>query len=214
MSGLVHRLREPEGVAEGALILNHGRGADENDLFPLLDYLDPDRRLLGVTTGAPLTNVPPGGCHWYLVPKVGYPDRDTFHASYRVLTSFLDELLEEHGLGWDQAVIGGFSMGAVMSYAVALGEGRPLPAGLIALSSFIPTVDGWRPDLGGRQGLPALISHGSADPVISVDFARNARDVLEAGGLAPDYVETEAGHWLPPEAADAAKRLVSGSVRR
>lgn len=84
MSGLVHRLREPEGVAEGALILNHGRGADENDLFPLLDYLDPDRRLLGVTTGAPLTNVPPGGRHWYLVPKVGYPDRDTFHASYRV----------------------------------------------------------------------------------------------------------------------------------
>ena len=42
--------------AEGALILNHGRGADENDLFGLLDELDPERRLLGVTTGAPLTD--------------------------------------------------------------------------------------------------------------------------------------------------------------
>ena len=72
--GLVHRLREPAGEPEGALILNHGRGADENDLFGLLDELDPERRLLGVTTGAPLTDIPPGGRHWYLVPRVGYPD--------------------------------------------------------------------------------------------------------------------------------------------
>ena len=50
---LVHRLREPAGEPEGALILNHGRGADENDLYGLLDELDPERRLLGVTTGRP-----------------------------------------------------------------------------------------------------------------------------------------------------------------
>ncbi len=76
---LVHRLREPAGDPAGALVLNHGRGADENDLFPLLDELDPERRLLGVTTGAPLTDIPPGGRHWYVVPRVGYPDPETFH---------------------------------------------------------------------------------------------------------------------------------------
>ncbi len=55
LSELVHRVREPAGDAQGALVLNHGRGADENDLFGLLDELDPERRLVGVTTGAPLT---------------------------------------------------------------------------------------------------------------------------------------------------------------
>ena len=116
---LVHRLREPAGEAECALVLNHGRGADENDLFGLLDALDPERRLLAVTTGAPLTDVPPGGRHWYLVERVGYPEPRTFASSYRSLTGFLDGLLAERGIGWDRTVIGGFSMGAVMSYAVA-----------------------------------------------------------------------------------------------
>ena len=146
MSGeLVHRLREPAGEPAGALVLNHGRGADENDLYGLLDELDPERRLLGVSTGAPLTNVPPGGRHWYLVPRVGHPDPVTFAGSYAALTSFLDGLLAERGIDWARTVIGGFSMGAVMSYAVGLGPGRPSPAAILAFSGFIPTVEGWQP---------------------------------------------------------------------
>ncbi len=212
MSDLVHLLREPGGDPEGALILNHGRGTDEHDLSGLLDELDPERRLLGVTTGAPLTNVPPGGRHWYLVPRVGYPDHDTFHSSYELLTGFLDGLLADRGIGWERTVIGGFSMGAVMSYSVALGPGRPVPAGLIALSGFIPTVDGWEPEPAGREELPVLIYHGADDPIISVEFARRARDLLEAGGLKPEYLETDAGHWLPPEAVERARALVAGAV--
>jgi phospholipase/carboxylesterase len=209
---LVHLLREAEGEAAGALVLNHGRGTDERDLLGLLDELDPERRLLGVTTGAPLTNVPPGGRHWYLVPRVGYPDHDTFHASYELLTGFLDELLGEREIGWDRTVIGGFSMGAVMSYSVALGPGRPLPAGLVALSGFIPTVDGWQPELAGREGLPVFIHHGASDPIISVEFARRARELLEAGGLEAEYLETDAGHWLPAEAVERARALVASAV--
>ena len=129
MSELVHRVREAASAPEGALVLNHGRGADENDLFGLLDELDPERRLLGVTTGAPLTNIPPGGRHWYLVPRVGYPDPATFASSYEALTGFLDGFLAERGLGWDRTVIGGFSMGAVMSYAVSARRGAAVPAG-------------------------------------------------------------------------------------
>ena len=212
MSALVHLLREPAGDPQGALVLNHGRGADERDLYGLLDELDPERRLLGVTTGAPLTNVPPGGRHWYLVPRVGYPDPETFHASYRALTGFLDALLTERAIAWDRTVIGGFSMGAVMSYAVALGPGRPLPAGLIALSGFVPTVEGWEPELEGRSGIRALIHHGAADPIISVEFARRARALLEDGGIEPEYLETEAGHWLPPEVVPRARKLVAEAV--
>jgi phospholipase/carboxylesterase len=206
---LVHRLREAEGEPAGALILNHGRGADENDLYPLLDELDPQRRLLGVTTGAPLTNVPPGGRHWYLVPQVGYPDPATFADSLDALTSFVDDLLAERGIGWERTAIGGFSMGAVMSYATALGSGRPTPAALLAFSGFIPTVDGWAPQLEGRADLDVLIHHGRNDPVISAEFARRAQELLRAGGIEAEYLESDAGHWLPPEAVASARRLVS-----
>jgi phospholipase/carboxylesterase len=209
---LVHRLREPAGEPEGALVLNHGRGSDEHDLFGLLDELDPERRLLGITTGAPLTNIPPGGRHWYIVPRVGYPEPETFHGSYALLTGFLDQLLADRGIAWDRTVIGGFSMGAVMSYAVALGPGRPVPGGLLAFSGFIPTVDGWEPEPAGREQLPVFIHHGANDPIISVEFARRARRLLESNGLAPRYLETAAGHWLPPEALGPAREVVAAAA--
>jgi phospholipase/carboxylesterase len=210
--GLVHLLREPDGEPNGALVLNHGRGSDEHDLYDLLDELDPQRRLLGVTTGAPLTNIPPGGRHWYRVPRVGYPDPATFASSYGLLTGFLDELLAERGIGWDRTAIGGFSMGAVMSYAVALGPSRPMPAALLAFSGFVPTVDGWEPDLAGRSGLPVLIHHGRNDPVISVEFARAARQLLEGAGMSVGYLESDAGHWLPPEVLPPAAALVDAAI--
>jgi phospholipase/carboxylesterase len=209
---LDHLVREPEGEPAGALILNHGRGTDERDLYDLLEVLDPGRRLLGITPGAPLTNIPPGGRHWYVVPRVGYPDPTTFHDTYRQLTGFLDEALEARDIGWDRAVIGGFSMGAVMSYAVGLGEGRPSPAGILAMSGFIPTVEGWRPELESRQGLPVLIHHGRQDAVMEVGFGRAAGETLKRGGLDVTYLETDAGHWVPPELLDRFAEFVVANL--
>ena len=68
------RERPATGEAQGALVLFHGRGADEDDLFPLLDVLDPPRRFDGYTPRGPLS-LPPGGAHWYVVPEVGFPTR-------------------------------------------------------------------------------------------------------------------------------------------
>lgn len=99
-----------------------------------------------------------------------------------------------------------------MAYAVALGAGRPPPAGLIALSGFIPEVDGWEPDLGGRRGLQTLVHHGARDPVIPADFGRDAARTLRAGGIDAAYLETEAGHSLPPEAIDPARRALSEAI--
>lgn len=206
---MVHLIREAQGEPEGALILNHGRGTSEQDLYALLDELDPDRRLLGVTPGAPLTNIAPGGRHWYIVARVGHPDPETFGTSYELLTTFLDELLAERGIAWERAVVGGFSMGAVMSYAVGLGPGRPSPAGIVALSGFVPTVEGWEPELGSRQGLRVVIRHGSNDPVIDVGFARRARELLGEGGLDVDYMETDAGHWVAPELLPRLREFVA-----
>lgn len=209
---LVHLLREPAGDAEGALVLNHGRGTDEGDLHSLLEVLDPSARLLGITPGAPHTDIPPGGRHWYRVPRVGFPDPETFRHSYALLTAFLDETLQAWGIGWERTVVGGFSMGAVMSYAVGLGPGRPSPAAILAFSGFVPTVEGWEPELESRRGLPVLIHHGRADPIISVEFARAARDLLAPAGLAVDYIETDAPHALPREPVDRAIALIRATI--
>lgn len=191
-------LRAPStGSPSGALILIHGRGADAGDLEPLLSILDPDSRLAGVFPRGPLS-LPPGGRHWYIVRDIGFPDRDTFVPTYAALAKHLDGVLAEHGLGWDRTAVGGFSQGAVMSYALGLGQGRPRPSAILAFSGFIPTVEGFELDLASRAGLPVSIAHGSLDPVIGVDFGRQARALLEEAGLDVAYREDPVGHTISP----------------
>src|SRR3954454_21203859 len=114
--------RPAGGDPEGALVLFHGRGADENDLFPLLDMLDPDRRLLGATPRGPLS-LPPGGAHWYVVQEIGYPDKPTFDASFVRAAEWLDALAAESGVPPERTILGGFSQGTVMTYALGLAAG-------------------------------------------------------------------------------------------
>jgi phospholipase/carboxylesterase len=197
LSALVHRTRPARGEPRGALVLLHGRGTSELDLLPLLDELDPEGRLFGIAPRAPLA-LPPGGWHWYAVPRVGFPDAETFWSSYATLERWLAALPDLTGLSLSRTVLGGFSMGAVMSYALGLGAGRPSPAGILAMSGFIPTVEGFGPDLESRRGLRVATVHGTLDPVISVEFARDARRRLEAAGIDLLYREVAVGHGVDP----------------
>jgi phospholipase/carboxylesterase len=210
---LVHRSRPAAGDPEGALVLMHGRGVDENDLFGLLDILDPERRLAGFTPRAPLT--PPGhtGNHWYVIQRVGYPEPASFAETYGRLGRWLDSVAEETGVGPERMVLGGFSQGAVMSQATGLGTDRPRPAAIVALSGFVPNVDGWRPDLEGRRDLPVYVSHGVADQVIPVELDRAARDLLE-GNVDLTYRETPAAHWIDPRTLDEVRAWIEGALDR
>jgi phospholipase/carboxylesterase len=207
-------VREPASGVDpaGALILNHGRGTDEHDLGQLLDALDPDRRLLGITTGAPIVGMVPGGRHWYIVERVGYPHAETFHASYAALSDRLDAALAERGIHWDRTVLGGFSQGTVMSYAVGLGAGRPTPVGLLAISGFIPEVDGFSVDLEARGGLAVQIHHGASDPIIEAGFGRRAAQVLRGAGIETEHVETGTGHAIAQESVAAARDFVAARL--
>jgi phospholipase/carboxylesterase len=195
--GLTHLKRPAAREPEGALVLFHGRGTSEHDLFPLLDMLDPERRLVGLTPRGPLS-LPPGGAHWYAVARIGYPHPDTFHATYATASQWLDAVVADEGLSLERTVIGGFSQGAVMSYALGLGAGRPSPAGVIALSGFIPTVDGFELDLARRAGLPVAIGHGVHDPIIGVEWGQDARDRLTQAGLDVTYREYPLPHAVDP----------------
>jgi phospholipase/carboxylesterase len=214
VSALVYRERPSAGPAEGLLVLHHGRGADEHDLLTLADVLDPTQRLHVVTPRAPLQLPGSPGYHWYLVPSVGYPDPDTFEAARRRLGELHDELWQQTGIAPERTVLGGFSMGAVMSYAMALSADRPAPLGVLAFSGFIPAVEGWQPDLAGRNAVRVFIAHGRQDQVIDVAFARDAAERLRDAGLAVDYHESDAAHHIDPREIPAASTWLTDTFER
>jgi phospholipase/carboxylesterase len=205
MSTLAYRERPADDKPAALLVLHHGRGADENDLLPLGEALDPERRLHMVTPRGPLMLPGWPGYHWYVVPRVGYPDRETFHDAYATLAAFHDELWEQTRIPPERTVLGGFSMGSVMSYSLGLGADRPAPAGILAFSGFVPIVDDWAPDLQRREALRVFIAHGRADPIMSVDFARSARELLQQAGFGVEYHESDVAHTIDPGHIPAAK---------
>ena len=202
VSDLSYRERPADGDPAGLLVLHHGRGADEYDLLGLGDALDPERRLHIVTPRAPLQLPGWPGNHWYVVPRVGYPDHDTFHAAFGKLAALHDELWERTGLTPEQTVFGGFSMGSVMSYSLGLAPDRPAPAGILAFSGFIPIVDGWEPDL--PRDSRVFIAHGRRDPIMEVAFARRANELLGEAGMDVSYHESDAAHHIDPAHLPAA----------
>ena len=196
---LIHVVREPAGdPPAGALVLLHGRGSDEHDLQPFLELLDPGHRLLGVTLGGPLA-LPPGGRHWYVVPRVGFPEPGTFASSYGLLGDWLAGLSAATGLPPERSSWAASRRAPSWRSRSRWAPAGPTPAAVLALSGFVPTVEGWTPDV-QRPGLPAFVTHGRRDPVIPVEFGRATRDLLEPSPVDLTYVETDAAHHVDPRA--------------
>lgn len=212
VASLDYQERAAAGEPRGLMVLHHGRGTDERDLLPLADVFDPDRRLHVVSARGPIQHHGAPGYHWYHVPRVGYPDPTSFDLSYRLLAELHDELWERIGVDAGRTVLGGFSMGTVMSYALGLGADRPAPAGILAFSGFVPTVEGWEPSLADRTGTRVRIAHGQNDPVVSVELARKARDLLEAGGLEVEYRESGAQHSIDPADIPLARNWLRETI--
>jgi phospholipase/carboxylesterase len=204
---LVARRRDAAGEPEGALVLLHGRGADENDLYPLLDLLDPERRLLGITPGGP-HHLPPGGRHWYALGGIPTPDPVTFYETAPRLAAFLDTL----PVPLDRVVLGGFSQGTVMSWAMSLGPDRPRPAAVVAMSGFLPRVNGWPLQPERLAGVPVAIAHGSLDPVIPAQFAAEAAATLEAAGADVVRLQTPVPHMVDPAWIEPLRDVVARAI--
>jgi phospholipase/carboxylesterase len=202
---LTTRERPAAGDPAGTLVLLHGRGADENDLFPLFDELDPERRLLGVTPRGPWS-LPPGGAHWYRLGGIPTPEPETFWRSFAELAELLDGLPQP-------LVLGGFSQGTAMSWALGLGRGaEKRPAAIVALSGFMPRVEGLELDLSGLDSYPVAIAHGSLDPVIPVDWSREARQTLEQAGAEVLYRESPQPHTIDPRLVPELRVFVEGAL--
>ena len=153
--------------------------------------------------------LPPAGAHWYVVRQVGFPDPETFFPAFERLSGWADAAVAEVGVAPERLVLAGFSQGAVMSYSLGLAAGRPRPAAILAMSGFVPRVEGFDLDLAGRAGLPVPVSHGSLDPLIGVAFGRDARERLTDAGLEVAYREDPVGHTISPGALAQAKTVLN-----
>jgi phospholipase/carboxylesterase len=140
---------------------------------------------------------------------IGTPEPTTFHASFGALAEWLDGFLGEHGVSDEPLVLGGFSQGGAMSYALGLGAGRPRPAALCVFSSFVPSVPGFELDLSPPLP-PVAIGHGTLDNVIGVEWGRRARVLLEEAGAEVLYHETPMFHQIDP----AFVQDVAGWIRQ
>jgi phospholipase/carboxylesterase len=196
MAPLTFLERPTAGEGEGLLVLHHGRGMDEKALLGVAGALDPVGRLRVVAPRGPLVVAGEHGYQWYRLGPPGHPDPETFQRAQSALTGFYDELWRRTGVGPERTVLAGFSMGAAMSYAMALGSGRPHVAGVIAFGGRIPAADGWEPAFAEHRKTSVLIVHGREDPTVCVGHARAARDLLEAAGLTVEYHESAGGHRI------------------
>src|SRR5512141_750966 len=120
-SSLVHRVLEPENSTASvhpALIMLHGRGADEEDLLGLSSFLD--RRFLYISARAPFPFQYGGGYTWYDIGEVGVPLPGMFDESYQKLLQFVDDVVQNYPIDRSRIYLFGFSMGTVLSYALSL----------------------------------------------------------------------------------------------
>ena len=193
---VVRGRQEPDRL----LLLIHGKGADEQDLVPLIPYLDPEGRFLTVLPRAPLPYM--GGWEWYDsdgIPRGG----PQLIGSVDALDEVLDSCCAEYGFDRSQAIVAGFSQGCALTLALGLRRSsRPRPAGLIGMSGFLPEREGLDYDFAGAP--PVLIQHGIDDPLISVDYGRRAAARLSAEGVPVVFREYPFAHQVTLESTQDA----------
>jgi phospholipase/carboxylesterase len=211
---LAHRVLAPRSPSPKPplLLMLHGIGADEDDLLPLAPHLDP--RFLVVSARAP--HVEPPGHRWYAIDWSVMPpraDADEIARSRDLLARFVEEAIAAHGTDPARTFLLGFSQGAIMSLALLLA--RPdLVRGVVAHSGRLVRLAGPEASREALSRAEVLLLHGAEDPVIPVEHARTAHEVL-AGllGARCEYREFPGlGHGISQESLDALAAWLSARL--
>ena len=199
---LAHLVREPGRGAETSpplLLLLHGVGSNEEDLFALAPYLD--ERFLVVSARAPVV-LGHGSYGWFQIeftPEGMVADAEQAKRSLRMLPGFVDELVGTYRADAGRVYLAGFSQGAMMSLALTLTRPEKV-AGVAAMSGRLPRqVMEHEPDRVALAGKPILVTHGLHDPVLPVEQGRAARDYLASLPVELTYREYPMGHEVSVE---------------
>jgi phospholipase/carboxylesterase len=221
---LVHLVRQPQvkGASTPLLLLLHGVGSNEYDLFGLAPYLD--KRFLIISVRAPYT-MEVDSFAWFEVnftPQGPIIQPEQAEASRNRMITFLNEAVAAYGADPQQVYLMGFSQGAIMSASVALT--RPeLVAGVVLMSGrILPQIEPLVAAPEKLKGLPVLVVHGTSDGVLPVNNGRDSQKTLSALPVDLLYREYPMGHevsresladvtsWLSARLDDAGKRETGG----
>ena len=182
------------------LLLLHGYGSNEEDLFSFASELPNDSYVISVR--APY-DLQPYGHAWYAIhfdaDENKFSDNVQAKQSVEIIASFIDEIVKQYPIDTENVTLIGFSQGAILSYATALTYPEKI-AKVVALSGYfnqeiMPEVI----DTKAISHLKFFVSHGSVDQVIPVDWARKAKPALENLGLEVEYQEYPIGHGVSPK---------------
>jgi len=209
---LFHRLLLPERSSSAqhpTVIMLHGRGADEEDLFGLAPMLD--EQLMVISVRAPFPFDYGGGFTWYEIDQANTPEPKMFLSSYELLTQFVRDVLAHYPVDPNNLFLLGFSMGTMMAFSLALTE-PGLFRGVIANSGYVPEKSGLNFKWNQLSGVHFFIAHGMFDPVIPIAFGKRTRDLFSASNASWTYKEYPMAHEISQESlSDASvwlKRII------
>ncbi len=197
---LVHMVRRPDGPgAPPLLILLHGYGSNEEDLFSFAAYLD--QRFLVVSVRGPVM-LTPGAFAWF---EIGFTstgivsDPHQVKLSCQALTGFIGEAVAAYGADPAHVYVAGFSQGGAMSALVTLANPQMI-AGTVVMSGFVPeeamAVVSAPEHLAGH---PFLVTHGTVDTVVPIAYGHATCDRLARLNVDLTYHEYPMGHTVSME---------------
>ena len=182
------------------LLLLHGYGSNEEDLFSFASELPDDSYVISVR--APY-DLQPYGHAWYAIhfdaDENKFSNNEQAKQSVELIALFIDEVVKQYPIDTKNITLIGFSQGAILSYATALTYPEKISK-VVALSGYfnqeiLPEII----DTKAISHLKFFVSHGSVDQVIPVDWARKAKPALENLGLEVEYQEYPIGHGVSPK---------------
>lgn len=198
----LHHIIRKSTLTENAplLIMMHGYGSDENDLFSFSSELPEELFIISVRAPYPM---PPYGNAWYAINfdevQGKWNDNEQAKQSRDLIANFIDEAIAEYPVNKNNVTLLGFSQGSILSYAVALTYPEKVK-NIIALSGYV-NKDILPEDINTRDysNLDFYCSHGSVDQVIPVDWARQTSPFLNSLNITNKYSEFPVGHGVAPQ---------------
>jgi phospholipase/carboxylesterase len=198
---LIHLVQHPESYDQNSnskyptILALHGRGSNEEDLLGLAPYLPND--LLWISPRGTFT-LGPVSYEWFQITQVGKPDPTRLANALATVDRFIDEISVSYPVDQDKLYLLGFSQGSIVSLAYALTKPQRV-AGVIAQSGYIPHESGVNIDEADIRNKPFILTHGTEDSILPVDWARRSRDTLQKSGADLEYHEFNMGHQVSAE---------------
>ncbi len=177
------------------LVFLHGRGTDENDLLGLTHSLDP--HLFIASVRAP-HRFPYGGYTWFNLDENGVVNIDQLLNSRDSFLQWLDDFQKKYPVDPNRLFLFGFSMGAMMSLAISLSSPKRFK-GIVAHSGMLPQHEKLTYQWDDVDALSFFIAHGEQDPVVPVEFGRQAHRTLVQVNANVQYREYPIQHTISDE---------------